>query len=97
MSTHPGIEAWAHTQAVKDRERIGFEVAHVVRDSALLEPGVEVIATDQGNGELTVWIEQIGAIVAADVLLGAQGRALRGAQGLPGRLARGSKRRRDGD
>ena len=27
----PGIEAWAHTQAVKDRERIGFEVAHVVR------------------------------------------------------------------
>ena len=69
----PGIQAWAHTQAVKDRERIGFEVAHVVKDGANVAPGVEVIATDQGNGELTVWIEEIGAIVAADVLLGAQG------------------------
>lgn len=68
----PGIQAWAHIQAVNDRERIGFEVAHVVRDSARVAPGVEVITTDQGNGELTVWIEKIGAIVAADVLLGAQ-------------------------
>ncbi len=32
-----------------------------------------MIATDTGNGELTVWIEEIGAIVAADVLLGAEG------------------------
>ena len=68
----PGIQVWAHTQAVKDRERIDFEVGHVVSDSAPVAPGVEVIATDQGNGELTVWIEKIGAIVAADVLLGAQ-------------------------
>ena len=68
----PGIQTWAHAQAMSDTERIGFEVTHVVRDSAHVAPGVEVIATDQGNGELTVWIEQIGAIVAADVLLGAQ-------------------------
>ncbi len=32
-----------------------------------------MIATDTGNGELTVWIEEIGAIVAADVLIGAEG------------------------
>ena len=69
----PGIEAWAHAQAVKDRERIGFQVAHVVENEAQVAPGVEVIATDTGNGELTVWIEEIGAIVAADVLIGAEG------------------------
>ena len=69
----PGIEVWAHSVAVRDGERVGFDVANVVSESARVVPGVEVIATDTGNGELTVWIEEIGAIVAADVLLGAQG------------------------
>ena len=70
----PGIEVWAHTAAaVKDTGRIGFDVANVVSESARVVPGVEVIATDTGNGELTVWIEEIGAIVAGDVLIGAQG------------------------
>lgn len=69
----PGIETWAHSVAVRDEARIGFEVANVVRTSARVCPGVEVVATDTGNGELTVWIEQLGAIVAADVLIGAEG------------------------
>jgi hypothetical protein len=69
----PGIEAWADSQAMKDRGRIGFEVANVVENRARVVPGVEVIATDTGNGELTVWIDEIGAIVAADVLIGAEG------------------------
>jgi glyoxylase-like metal-dependent hydrolase (beta-lactamase superfamily II) len=69
----PGVQAWAHDVAVKDTERIGFDVANVVSERAQVITGVEVIATDTGNGELTVWIEEIGAIVAADVLLGAQG------------------------
>ena len=69
----PGIEVWAHTVAVRDTERIAFDVANVVSECAQVCPGVDVIATDTGNGELTVWIEKIGAIVAADVLLGAEG------------------------
>ena len=69
----PGAEAWAHSVAVKDTERIPFAVENVVADRARVEPGVELIATDTGNGELTVWIEPVGAIVAADVLIGAEG------------------------
>ena len=69
----PGVEAWAHSVAVRDGERIGFEVANVVSESTQVAPGVEVIATDTENGELTVWIEEIRAIVAADVLIGAEG------------------------
>lgn len=68
-----GIEAWAHSVAVKDTERIDFEVENVVDERARVTADVEVIASDTGNGELTVWIEPIGAIVAADVLVGAQG------------------------
>jgi hypothetical protein len=69
----PGIQVWAHSVAVADRRRISFEVANVVSDLAQVCPGVEAIATDTGNGELTVWIEKIKTIVAADVLIGAQG------------------------
>jgi hypothetical protein len=68
----PGIEAWAHSQAVRDRERITFEVANVVSERAQVTAGVEVIATDTGNGELTAWIDPIGTVVAADVLIGAE-------------------------
>ena len=69
----PGIEAWAHSAAMKDTERVWFDVNHVVDQRAQVCPGVEVIATDTGNGELTAWIEEIGAIVPADVLIGAEG------------------------
>jgi glyoxylase-like metal-dependent hydrolase (beta-lactamase superfamily II) len=72
----PGVEAWAHAAAIRDGERMTFEVANVVSESAEVAPGVEVIATDTGNGELTVWIDKIGAIVAADVLIGAEGERL---------------------
>jgi hypothetical protein len=69
----PGIEVWAHSVAVKHPERIGFTVEHVVSERVHVVPGVEAIATDTGNGELTIWIEPIKAIVAADVLIGAEG------------------------
>ena len=69
----PGIQAWAHGQAVKDKERINFEVENVVAARAHVAAGAETIATDDGNGELTIWIEPVGAIVAADVLIGAEG------------------------
>jgi hypothetical protein len=69
----PGIEAWAHSQALQDKKRLSLEVGNAVENQAQVVPGVEVIATDTGNGELTVWIEEIGAIVAADVLIGAEG------------------------
>lgn len=69
----PGIAAWAHSVAVRDAERIDFGVENVISERAWVDPDVEVIATDTGNGELTVWIEPIGAIVAADVLIGAEG------------------------
>jgi hypothetical protein len=68
----PGIEAWAHAQAVRERQRITFEVANVVSDRAQVTAGMEVIATDTENGELTAWIEPIGTVVAADVLIGAE-------------------------
>jgi hypothetical protein len=69
----PGIQVWAHSQASKDTGRIGFSVDHIVDEGSQVIPGVEVIATDTGNGELTAWIGEIGAIVAGDVLIGAQG------------------------
>jgi hypothetical protein len=70
----PGIDVWAHSAAPKDTGRITFVVDHVVDERAQVIPGVEVIATDTGNGELTAWIGEIGAIVAGDVLIGAQGK-----------------------
>jgi hypothetical protein len=69
----PGVETWAQSAAIEDQERISFDVTHVVEKSAQVARDVEVIATDTGNGELTVWIDEIGAIVAADVLIGAEG------------------------
>jgi len=68
----PGIEAWAHSVAMADEKRMTFEVANVVEERARVAESVETFATDTGNGELTVWIEPIRTVVAADVLIGAE-------------------------
>jgi hypothetical protein len=69
----PGIEVWADAKAVEDRERMTFEVHHVVTSAAAVAPGVQALTTDAGNGEITVWIDSIATVVAADVLIGAEG------------------------
>lgn len=69
-----GAETYAHAHAVADRKRLDFEVDHVIEHGpAELPGGVEAIPTDIGNGEITLWIQAIRTIVAADVLIGAEG------------------------
>lgn len=68
----PEINGWAHAIALEDEERMSFDVANVVRGRAQIADGVEALTTDPGNGELTVWIEPIRTVVAADVLIGAE-------------------------
>jgi hypothetical protein len=69
----PGAETFAGAVAVADRERISFEVDHVIDGAAGLPGGVDVLTSDTGNGEITLWIEPIRTIVVADVLIGAEG------------------------
>ena len=69
----PGIEAWASSVAMADQERMTFKVANLVEEQARVVEGVEALTSDDGNGELTVWIGPIRTVVAADVLIGAEG------------------------
>jgi hypothetical protein len=69
----PGIEVWADERAVEDRKRVDFEVDQVVSSAAAVAPGVQALTTDSANGEISVWIDPIETLVAADVLLGAEG------------------------
>ena len=69
----PGIESWADEKAVEDKERISFEVQNVVTSAAAVAPGVQALTTDAGNGEISLWIDPIATLVAADVLIGAEG------------------------
>lgn len=43
------------------------------RGDLKLAGGIEAIETDPAQGEVTLWLEAIGAVVAGDVLLGAEG------------------------
>ena len=69
----PGIETWVHEKAAQDHERVKVGVDHVVSGRTQVVPGVEARTTDAGNGEISIWIEPVQALVAADVLIGAEG------------------------
>lgn len=69
----PGVSTYAHERAILDEERIDFEITHPVSGSAEIPGGVVSIATDVAGGEITLYIERIRAVVAGDVLIGAQG------------------------
>jgi hypothetical protein len=68
-----GATAWAHVTAAEDRERITFQVDHTVTDAAELPGGVSAFVTDAPQGEITLYIEPIRAVIAGDVLIGAEG------------------------
>ena len=69
----PGIATYAHTATAADRQRIPFQIDHPISDAAELPGGVSALATDAPQGEITLWIEPIRAVVAGDVLIGAEG------------------------
>ncbi len=68
-----GVETYAHENAIRDRERIDFGVSRPVPDAAELPGGIDSLATDVANGEITLYLGRIRTVVVADVLIGAQG------------------------
>lgn len=69
----PGVATYAHSTTAADGERIAFEVTHPISGAAELPGGASAITTDAPQGEITLWIESIRAVVAGDVLIGAEG------------------------
>jgi hypothetical protein len=69
----PGASSYAHTVAAEDSERVDFAVDHPLSGSAELPGGVWALTSDAPQGEITLYIEPIRAVIAGDVLIGAEG------------------------
>ncbi len=72
METRPASKRGRLRSRWLIRSESTFKVANLVEEHAPVAEGVEALTTDHGNGELTVWIEPIRTVVAADVLIGAE-------------------------
>lgn len=55
------------------QERLEFKVDEPFEAPASIPGGVEALDAARGNGEVVLWIEAVRTLVAADVLLGAEG------------------------